>query len=360
MAARAEEPKMIRRTLLGMVLALVGPAAAFAQMGGMGGGMAPGIPRPAATAVTVDLEGGLTIEGTFRVPSIQVESPVGRYELEPAKIRSIRFERPKEQSPGPYNPYLVWPGTVTVSSGLEIKGDITVEGWKFETKVGSLTPKGSMIREMRFSTGGQAVAGGKLGSKTLVEDRAAKNGEQIGKQRDFRMNGLILSGVTVDGKVSMLDLETRKRERFRLQEVGDGPMEIVPIDGGNLVALMLTGPKIRRVAVYDRAAGQWYPKELGEVVDGKASPVMNLQVVAYAVGQRVYAYSAAARRWDAVELPKGVPATPIVFPNSVKIECSDQIYTFKGNTGRWEHTDIRALLEAPEDEPKAKAGDRKP
>jgi hypothetical protein len=350
-ATHIKEPKMVRQLTTAVLVLAIVPNWASAQMGGMGGGMAVPVGQP--RTVAVDLEGGTTIEGTLPLSLVQVESSIGRYELNPGMIRSIRFLKPAAESHESYNPYVLWPGTVIVASGSEIKGDIRVEGWKLATNVGVLTPKASMIREIRFLDNAKSAAGAKTGE--------SKNGTETAMPRTFRIRGMVLSCATADGKVSMLEIETKKKATCRLQELGEEPLEIVPIDGGDIVALMLNGPKIRNIAVYDCAAGKWYPQVLKEVVAGQASPIVNERLVAYALGQRVYAYSSTARRWDMVELPENVPATPILYPNSASIESADQIYTFKAKTGTWEHADLKALLSDDESKANSKpAIDRKP
>ena len=108
---------------------------------------------------------------------------------------------------------------------------------------------------------------------------------------------------------------------------------------------MLKGPKVTRIAVADTASGTWHSQELRKPLDGRASPIVAAGVVVYNLGRDVYAYGAEAQRWDVAELPEGVRAMPSVGPGTATIESDGHIYTFAGKTGKWDHVDVRAILD---------------
>ena len=125
----------------------------------------------------------------------------------------------------------------------------------------------------------------------------------------------------------------------------DAPLEVTTIRGSNFLALALTGPKITRIAVYDLDSGTWHPQDLREPVARRAVPTVAQGVVVYNLGRYVYAYSAEAHRWDVAELPEGMRASPGVGPNGATIEGNGHIYQFIPKTGKWEHIDLRAVLD---------------
>ena len=50
-------------------------------------------------------------------------------------------------------------------------------------------------------------------------------------------------------------------------------------------------------------------------------------------------------RWDVAELPEGLRASPVVGPKTATIEGGGHIYTFAARTGKWEHVDVKAILD---------------
>ena len=116
----------------------------------------------------------------------------------------------------------------------------------------------------------------------------------------------------------------------------------------------LKGPKITRIAVADTASATWYRQDLRKPFEGQATPMMGASGLAvYTLGRFVYAFSPEAHRWDVVELPEGIPAVPIIGPFGVTIERRGHIYNFVTKTGKWEHLDVRAILDI------ATAGEKK-
>ena len=94
------------------------------------------------------------------------------------------------------------------------------------------------------------------------------------------------------------------------------PLKVTTIEGPNAVALMVTGPKITRVAAATEISGDWIPIDLREPVEGRAVPILAPGIVVYGLGRHVYAFSSEARRWDVLDLPEGVKAVPVVRPGS--------------------------------------------
>ncbi len=100
-----------------------------------------------------------------------------------------------------------------------------------------------------------------------------------------------------------------------------------------------------RIAVADTANGKWHAQDLRKPIEGQAVPIVSPGVVVYKLGREVYAYGVEAQRWDVVELPEGVRAMPSVGAGTITIESHGHIYTFTGKTGKWDHVDVRSILD---------------
>ena len=149
----------------------------------------------------------------------------------------------------------------------------------------------------------------------------------------------------VGARVTLFDLGTRKSQSLDLSGSKDAPLEVTPITGENVMALMLKGSKITSIAVANTARGILHGQELQTPVSGQAVPIVGLGVVIYSLGREVYAYGVAAQRWDMVTLADGVRAVPIFGPGTATIENHGHIYSFAGKTGKWEHVDVRGILD---------------
>ena len=145
--------------------------------------------------------------------------------------------------------------------------------------------------------------------------------------------------------MSLYHFATKTSQSLALSGSRDAPVEVTPIFSGDLVALSLKGPKLTRIAVADTARGKWHSQDLPNPIDGEIVPIVAARVVVYKVGREVHAYGADAERWDRVELPEGIQAMPSVTPASVTIEGHGHIFTFTGKTGKWDHVDVRNLLD---------------
>ena len=59
-------------------------------------------------------------------------------------------------------------------------------------------------------------------------------------------------------------------------------------------------------------------------------------LAAFAVGPRVYAFSAPLGKWDVLERKEGADGQPIVYRDYVLCEDDEQVYVFGAKTGRWD------------------------
>jgi hypothetical protein len=200
-------------------------------------------------------------------------------------------------------------------------------------------------------------------------DPIAKDGGEIGEPEvEFprptgptycRIKDDLLMVISPEGeKVVVYNTATKKAKSVRLSEDKKTPLQVTPLYGPGVVALMVQGPKITRVAAFALGDLTWYPVDLREPVE-VASPMVDPRGVTYALGRRYYIFDQTSKRWDILEMPEGPRVTPIFHPNgSITYEHDGHIYTFNRKSGKWDDLDTRTILDAPEDpnDAKPKAG----
>ena len=69
-------------------------------------------------------------------------------------------------------------------------------------------------------------------------------------------------------------------------------------------------------------------------------------------GREGYDDDAEAQRWDVIELPVRAWARPVLGTGTVTIDSQGHIYTFPGKSGKWEHIDVRVILDGVQAEKK--------
>jgi hypothetical protein len=272
-------------------------------------GFAGASPRTVERIVEVEMDGGQKLSGKVQLGPVFVGTDVGQYQLKPEQVRTIRLTRrvelPKEGPEG--DPGLE--GTVTTLSGKEVKGKVRHNSWKLDLEIGSLNLTPSKVKTMTFS---------------------APNGGN--EARSDRRPGPSASA-----------------------------LKITTIEGPNVVALMVSGPRITRLAASREITGDWIPVDLREPVEGRANPIVGQGIAVYGLGRHVYAYSSETNRWDVLDLPAGTQANPIVGPGSARVENDGQVHEFNASTGRWKHIDTRAILNEIQDKAlRALETERKP
>jgi hypothetical protein len=165
----------------------------------------------------------------------------------------------------------------------------------------------------------------------------------------MRQGDLFFVTSPLGDKFSIYDSATNKASTVRLPGSKESSLQVTPIIGaGNLISLMLNGPKLTRLYVFSLADWKWYPQDLKEPVAEKLSPHLGHSVVGYAQGRTIYAFSTEAKGWSILELPQAAPAQPVmrVSSDSIVVEYDGHIYEFSGKSGEWKHTDLRALVDA--------------
>ena len=319
---------MVRRNVLAFVALALTPGPGFAQFGGMGGAGGGANPQRANAArqgmgmmgggmggmgggmgglqgnfptrtVQVQIHGGKKIAGKMQLGHISVAGELGQYMIKPEFVKVIRFaSRAKgEGEEAEEEKVQAEHEAVITTSGEEIRGTVQRQNWVLEIDCGTLTLDPDNLRSMTFLP--------------PSEPKAA--------------------------------LSVPPSEPTEL------PLNVTTIEGPNVVALMVSGAKITRLAAATEMSGDWIPIGLREPVQGRAVPIVGAGIVAYGLGRHVYAFGSEARRWDILDLPEGKAATPIVGPGSARVELDGQIHEFSAKTGKWKHIDTRAILDSVQD-----------
>ena len=369
-----------------------------------GGRAAAGVTEIQRSA-KVELEGGQLLSGKIDLRPVIVDGDLGQYVITPDKIKMIRFLKPVDEvkpadeageagggeeaafvpeaaqnrvaalrvrrggggmMAGGFGGGLGGAGGVGVvadansrtgmamlargklitTSDKEIIGMIHIPGdFRLELDFGTLTLAPIKLRSITFTDDDLADkrANADAAAPSTRDDagRPASGADKT-PPRYFRQGSLIIVVSPVGDRATLYNLDTKKSESVELSGSKEGPLEVSPVLGDNLVALLLKGPKVTRIAIADTASGTWHAQDLRKPFDGQAVPIMAPGIVIYKVGRDVYAYSTETERWDMAELPEGSRAMPSIVRGTATIESNGHIYTFAGKTGKWDHVDVRA------------------
>jgi hypothetical protein len=246
-------------------------------------------------------------------------------------------------------------GKVSTTPGKDIIGDIYIPmDFKIALDVGTLYPAPGTLRTITFTDakteGGRAsqpASPAAAGPAVAPAQAGGPEGAQAERSpSSLRYGNMLFVFMPGGNRVATYSLETGKSEAIELTASRDAPVEVSPLVGPDLLALNLSGSKITRIAVTDFTSGTWHVQDLRQPVEGRASPVVGAGVALYTLGRYAYAYSARFNRWDVAELPEGVRATPSVTIEGVTIQGGGHLYLFSIATGKWEHIDLRSILDA--------------
>ena len=372
-------------------------------MGGMAQGMQPGMMMQGGRfagagavevrrSAQVEMEGGQRLSGTIDLKPVIVDGDLGRYMISPYRIKVIRFLKPVDgvkpvdgpegntndgggggdeaaevgdagrirpaalrarrvvgAAAGGFQPVATARGKVVTTTDKEIVGAIHVPTeFRLELEFGALDLETDKLRSITFTDDRPAdkpVGAGATAPATPNDPGRPAPVTAASLPRYFRHGSVIIVISPVGDRVTLYNFETRKSESVGLSGSKEAPLEVNTILDQNLVALMLKGPKVTRIAVADTASCTWHSQELRQPVDGRVVPIVGPGVAVYNLGRDVYAYGAEAQRWDVALLPDGMRFTPVVGTGFATIESDGHIYTFSGKTGKWKHVDVRAVLD---------------
>jgi RNA polymerase sigma factor (sigma-70 family) len=123
-----------------------------------------------------------------------------------------------------------------------------------------------------------------------------------------------------------------------------------------LMALQLSSPGLRQLAVLDTKRCRWFVQDLRQPAEEwTAVPYTAAGMALYALGRYLYAFSAEAGRWDVLTLERELPTigqgsafpkcvvdpnfAPIMGTGSIAVSESGRLHVFLAKTGRWQTID---------------------
>ncbi len=245
-------------------------------------------------------------------------------------------------------------GKVSTTPGRDIIGDIYIPmDFKIALDVGTLYPAAGTLRAITFTDakteGARANEPARPAAVNAPGTPAPAGGPEAAEAErspiSIRQGNSLFVFMPGGNRAAIYDLETKKSAAIELAAPKDAPVEVSPLVGPGIMALNVRGSKITRIAVADLPGGTWHAQDLRQPVEGHASPIVGPGVALYTLGRYAYAYSAQAHRWDVAELPEGLRATPSLSNDGVTIQGRGHIYLFPLATGKWEHINLRAILD---------------
>jgi hypothetical protein len=236
-------------------------------------------------------------------------------------------------------------GKVSTAPGKDIIGNIYLPAdFKIALDVGTLYVAADKLRTLTFTD-----AGAERVRATQPAAPAAGVPAQAGQPpadrwpTSFSQGDRLFISMPGGNRVAIYDLKTRKTQAI---ELGDPPVQVTFLAGPDLVGFAFSGPKITRIAVAEVASGTWHPQDLRQPFHGQASPTLGPGLAVYFLDHYAYAYSARAHRWDVVEMPEPAPAAPTLGFEGITLQGRGHLYSFSAETGKWDHLDLRAILDA--------------
>jgi RNA polymerase sigma factor (sigma-70 family) len=192
--------------------------------------------------------------------------------------------------------------------------------------------------------------------KKAPDDPGADAAVGAAPPRYIRVRNNLIMITSLEGdKVTLYNTETQKAKSIRLFGTKDAPLEVLAVSGGaplGLGALIVSGSKVTRIATFS-GDGTWYPLRLQEpLLNGRVSPVIHPGMVSYHLGRYYYLFRDFTKRWYVLEPPEGAPANAmaIINENTARVEYDGHIYDYDFTTSKWKHIDVRAILDAFDDE----------
>ncbi|SIO31081.1 RNA polymerase sigma factor, sigma-70 family [Singulisphaera sp. GP187] len=176
---------------------------------------------------------------------------------------------------------------------------------------------------------------------------ALQGGSNQYKHHTFKNSVIVVS--PLGDKIKIYNTRTNKTQSLQLSASKEFPLEVIPIASPGAGALRLKGSNIIRIAASRSLDGKWITQDLREPVNGVVSPLGGTDIVVYLLGRYAYGFSPKLQRWDVVELPNGTKGSPLAAIGMASIEGDGHVYTFDNDTGKWSDVDLRAIIDAPDD-----------
>ena len=246
---------------------------------------------------------------SFSTP-VTVESELGQYQIRPDRIKLLRLSKPgaaMQMESG----FHAMEGSVITTSDKEIKGKVQCPHWSLDLDFGTLTLDPAKVRTMTFSAPAEPK----------------------------------------DGK------------KAPLSQAKPASLDMTLIEGPQAVALMVTGPKITRLAAATEASGDWIPDRPARAGRGPGRADRGPWHRRLRPGPARLRLRLRGQALGRAGTAQGRQAMPIVGSGSARVEFDGQIHEFSARTGKWKHIDIHSLLETaaregPEGDPVARCRPR--
>ncbi|MFO0909739.1 MAG: sigma-70 family RNA polymerase sigma factor [Isosphaeraceae bacterium] len=162
-----------------------------------------------------------------------------------------------------------------------------------------------------------------------------------GRPTLYRFNTCVLAISPNGGQVRSVDLATGKDQRLDLGAADNDPLKITPIStGGSMIALAIQGKTIHKLAVWRRRAADtqepgWATLDLEEPLSGNVAPILGSSIVAYKVGDRLFAYGLQCNRWDSIKVAGAAAGGGLTVSNSeASLQAGGHLYVFVDESPR--------------------------
>jgi hypothetical protein len=248
----------------------------------------------------------------------------------------------------------------------------------------------------RVGSGAGSVARPRKGNPPVADTPAPQP-----TVRTLSGNPMLFAVISAErDRVTMINATTQQRETLRLPQA---MTEIIPIDSGRLIGLLMKGPQVTRVGFYDRQAAKWFEHDLKEaatevqplinngpsvgksqtliglqlkgpeftrldVFDGRqnlwttqdlrepakgeVAPIVSMNTISYRLGRFLYSYSGIAKKWAVLELKRedavlqgldvgGGGLLSLDPTGKLIVPEGDMIHIYDPSTGDWTHIDTK-------------------
>ena len=233
---------------------------------------------------------------------------------------------------------------------------------------------------------GAVAAPGMEGPGLVGASGPDRGGERRGRGSYVSGDSLVIAYSSTGRVLTGYSTTTGRENTLRIAPDGPDEIRVTPVVGSGLAAIQVEGPKVERIAVFSAADGEWHPQDLREPTS-RAVPMIGANMAAYRIGDRIYAFSGEANRWDVLELPDEPPAPeegmmgmmpgmmgsggmmmgmggmmsmggtsaarsyPVVGPNCLTYQTDHQLHIFSAATGRWTSLEIENPEESKDPKP---------
>jgi len=132
-------------------------------------------------------------------------------------------------------------------------------------------------------------------------------------------------------------------------------VKLIPIAGGDVLALILRGKEINHIAAFSAVTGKWHMEHLLRPIKEEITPAIGPGSVLYQAGNDFYAFSPQKGLWGVLHLEDKEPAKASISPTDIEVLQGNRLYVFSLKSGKWSEgvsTNLRPFHEKLEAPPK--------